>query len=122
VHSFPPERELQFLLANEPLLEVVSIGPFTLHLTFDNACVVTVEQAITYRDAEGRETAYGTEWRNEGPIVFHRLIQRKLVAVKSSDWMLELSFEGGESLSVHSAPTPYESGQIKRADGSLIVF
>ncbi len=122
MHPFPPEGELQFLLANEPLLEVVSIGPFILHLMFDNDCFVAIEEAITHRDAGGHETCYRAEWRNEQPIVFHRLIQRRLVGVNSSDWVLELWFEGRESLLIHSEPSMYESGQIKKPDGTLIVF
>lgn len=122
MHPFPSESDLRFLLANEPLLEVISIGPFTLHLRLDNDCIIAIEEAITHRDAGGFETCYEAEWRNEKPIAFHRLIQRKLVGLKSSDWLLELEFDGGESLLVHSAPGAYESGQITKPDGSMIVF
>jgi hypothetical protein len=90
---------------------------------FDNGCVIAVEHSITYRGASGGSTTYAKEWRNEQPIIFHRLLERRLIGVASNEWSLELAFEGDESLIVHSDSSPYEAGHIGSSrEQCLIVF
>lgn len=123
MHPFPSSDRFQFLLANEPRLTQIVINPYGLALLLDNGCTIVVEHALSYRTAAGTETTYSTEWRNEVPVTFHALLERRLIVVAAEEWRLALGFDGGDTLVVHSSEGGYEAGQITGdPSGALIVF
>jgi hypothetical protein len=123
MHPFPSSDRLQFLLANSARLTQLVINPYGLTLVLDNGCAIVAENAISYRTAEGVETTYSAEWRNEAPVTFNALLEQRLLAVTAEEWRLILGFEGGGALVVHSLEDGYEAGQITGdPSGSLIVF
>jgi len=123
MHPFPSSDRLQFLLADDARLTQIVINPYGLALALDNGCAIVVEYAISYRTADGVETTYSAEWRNEAPVTFHALLEQRLLAVTAEEWRLTLGFEGGVTLVVHSSEDAYEAGQVTGdPSGSLIVF
>jgi hypothetical protein len=121
MHPFPSSDRLQFLLAEEARLTQIVINPYGLVLTMDNGCTIAVEHAISYRTADGVETTYSAEWRNETPITFHALLEQRLLAVTTEEWRLTLGFEGGVTLVVHSSEDGYEAGQITGDPSNLLI-
>ena len=119
---FPKFDELQFLLASEPVLTMIGVNPYGLTLNLDNGCAINSEEGLTYVDQAGVYHCYAKEWRNEKPIVFHALLEQRLVALDRDDLALTLRFSGGGVLVLPSVLGPYESGQIYSANGGMDVY
>ena len=112
MHPFPGKAQTDRLLLGDPVLTQIVVNPYGLSLVLDNQCQVICEEALTYVGADSPAHRYNEPWRNEAPITFHRLLEKRLIAVERGDLDLTLRFESGGALIIHSALGPYESGQI----------
>jgi hypothetical protein len=122
MHPFPKQEDLAFLLTGEPVLQSLAVWPYAVTIGFDNGCSINVGSALTYIGVDGVTVRYDAEWRNEKAIGFHALLEQKMVRLERSDFDLNLVFEKGGQLVIHSDLSMYEAGQIYGPDGSMEVF
>ena len=119
---FPPSKELQFLLEGDAWVDQVTIHTSGVEFSFANGCRVQANTIIAYVDEHCRKTVHDREWFDEGPVVFHQLLETPLFKVETEGFLLTLTFEGGRQLIVHSDEQPYEAGAVLGPPESRVGF
>lgn len=111
MHPFPPSDELSFLVGLE--VGQVCLDPWSTQLRFSDGGQITIEGPYEHTDIHQVAHTHQTgDVQDRGPVFLRDLIQKRIVAVQRSDWLLTLVFENGAALRINSEPGPYESGQI----------
>jgi hypothetical protein len=116
---FPPAEQLAFLVGQE--LSAVILNPYDIHLVLWNKTSICVEHHLQYRDAKGHVVEH-EPYTSRTPVTLHQLIGRKVVHLDASELSLGLVFDDGSVVTIKCRLGPYESGQIYKPDGDLIVF
>lgn len=120
MEQFPPRAELDWLI--DDTIVKLCIDASSVQFGFASGVQLYSEEGLEQHEADGSSAVYGGEADNGPPLLLHRLLQKRIVAVDREDWCLQLMFEGGSKLSVLSENSYFESGQIEAVDGTLTVF
>jgi hypothetical protein len=123
VFVFPPKQDIAFFEGDR--LDVVSMGQYTLHFSFDGECSITAEYALTYIRVGEPPVRYDIQNITSAPaVVFHRCIGQKIAVLDVEDLLLRFTVENGDVIEFESQECPYECGQITRVarSGTAPVF
>ena len=120
MYPFPPAQELQRFAGD--VIAQIAMSPYTVQLVFESECQIMAAQRIEHVEPDGRLWSYDCQAKEGAPVIFHRLLNRPIIAVEREDLRLNLRFNNGSALAVLSELGPYESGNITTPEGAFIVF
>lgn len=120
MQPFPPAETLASFVGDA--IAQMWLDPFAVRFIFESNRQLLAEERIEHTDADGTVWIYNCEAAQGPPLVLHRLLYRRIVAVERQDLRLTFRTEDGSVLAVLSALGPYESGHIHYPDGSFDVF
>ena len=103
---FPPSSQVQFLLEGNAWIIQITFHATTMAFQFANGCKIEVGGTLTYVSSDGIKVVHDKEWFRESPVLFHILLDKRLVAVDAEDLEMTLTFENGSQLIVHSEIGP----------------
>lgn len=118
--QFPPASELTWLV--DDAIVRLCIEACKIQFGFASGIQLYSEAGLEQYEADGASSIYSGEVDDGPPLLLHRLLQKRIVALVREDWCLKLAFEGGSELSVLSENGYFESGQFEHPDGKLSVF
>jgi len=116
-----PEDEGVFLKFVGDSISQVSLGPYQVHLSFENKANLNAEHKMEQTEPNGTIWGYNCQNLADTAVILHRLLGKRITAIKREDLRLTFAFDDGASLSVLSELGPYESGNIG-ISGELIIF
>ncbi len=120
MHPFPPPESLQCFVGDA--IAQVSLDPFGVQFSFESMRKLAAYQRIEHFEADGTVWGYACEGAEGPPLVLHRLLHRKIVAIERDDLTLTFRMDDGSALKVFSELGPYESGLIEGPERELTVF
>ena len=118
MQEFPPASELSHLIGDE--LAQVCLDPYQIQFRFQRNSIAA-EFAVEQIEPDGTVWRYRCVAAEAGEAMLHRLIGKKIEAVKTEGLRMTISFDNGAALCVLSETRPYESGHIG-GQGKFIVF
>lgn len=121
MHNFPKDED-NFLKFVGDSIAQVWLDPYGVGLLFESKASLYAEHRLEQTEPDGALWAYDCQNLAETPVILHRLLYRRIVAIKREDLRLTFAIENGASLAVLSELGPYESGSVGTAAGDLIVF
>ena len=83
---------------------------------------LVAELRIEQIEPDGTVWPYECEAAEGPPLILHRLLYRRIVAVEREDLRLTLRIEDGSSLAIFADVGPYESGHIEGPETGFVVF
>ena len=120
MRPFPPEAELQCFLGDA--IAQISLDPHGVRFTFESMRRVVAEFGIEQVDPNGTVWSYDCEAAQGPPLILHRLLYRRVIAIERAELRLTLRFEDGSALVVLTDQGPYEGGHIEAPELGLVVF
>lgn len=85
---------------------------------------IYAKSGLQHVDATGQAWDYSCDAEQAGPIMLHKLLNKRIRAVTRSKKTFTFTFEDGSRLAIKSELGPYESGHINSPHSSdaTIVF
>ncbi len=120
MHPFPPAEELASFTGDA--IAQVWLDPFAVRFVFESNRQVLAEERIEHFEPDGTCWSYDCEAAAGPPLILHRLLYRRIVAVEREDLRLTFRIEDGSALAIVSELGPYESGHFTSPDGGFTVF
>ena len=120
MHPFPPAHELQCFVGDA--IAQVWLDPHSVQFRFESGRHLFVAQDLEQVEPDGKLWAYDCVAAEGSPIILHRLLYRKIIAVEREDLRLTFRIDDGSALSVMSELGPYESGHIQAPETGFVVF
>jgi len=120
MHPFPPAEELQCFVGDA--ITQVSLEPYAIQFSFESMRRLVAEQGIEHVEPDGTLWRYDCQAAEGPPLILHRLLYRRIVAVDRADLRLTFRIDDGSALSVFSELGPYESGHIEASETGFAVF
>jgi hypothetical protein len=117
---FPPADDLQCFVGDA--VAQVSLDPNGVQFSFESMRRLVAELRIEQVEPNGTVWAYDCEAAAGPPLILHRLLGKRIVAVQREDLRLTFQIEDGSALIVVTELGPYESGHIEAPDSDLVVF
>ena len=100
----------------------VWLDPFGVRFIFESERQIYAEARVVQIEPNGTEWSFECVSHDGPPVVFHRLLYRRIVMVEREDLRLTLRIGDGSALVIHSEFGPYESGHIILREGDFTVF
>jgi hypothetical protein len=119
MQPFPLEPNIPAMVGDS--ISQVWLDPFAVRFLFESGVQIYAEFKIEQQEPNDNIWPFNCSDRSGEPIVFHRLLYKKIIAVDRLDFRLTLKFDDGSTLSIFSQDSPYESGLIITAE-SIIIF
>lgn len=120
MQPFPPLQIVEVFQGDA--LAQVWLDPNGVGFIFESTKVIYAEMKVIQIEPNGTEWPYECVGHNGAPVVFHRLLYRRIVTVKREELRLTLRLEDGSALVICSEIGPYESGHLIMRKGDLTVF
>lgn len=121
MHKMPPFEQIARFVGDA--IAQVRLDPYAVQLVFENMRQIDVNERLEHVEPDGTVWKYSCDAANGEPIVLHRLLYKRIVAVEREDLRFTLKIEDGSLLSIFSEIGPYESGLIWEADrADWVVF
>lgn len=120
MHPFPPAEELKCFVGDA--IAQVSLDPYAIQFSFESMRRLVAEQRIEHVEPDGTLWRYDCQAAEGPPLILHRLLYRRIVAVERDDLRLTFRIDDGSALSVWSELGPYESGHIEAPETGFAVF
>src|SRR4051812_31244500 len=120
MHPFPPAHELQCFVGDA--ISQVGLDPPSVQFRFESTRHLLAELGIEQAGPDGTLWAYDCRAAEGPPLIIHRLLYRRIVAVEREDFRLTFRTDDGSALSVLSELGPYESGHIQAPETGFAVF
>ncbi|MFL6776950.1 MAG: hypothetical protein ACJ8FN_11220, partial [Sphingomicrobium sp.] len=96
--------------------------PHGVRFSFESLRRLVAELRIEQTEPNGTVWPYDCEAAEGPPLILHRLLYRRIVAVERDDLRLTFRIEDGSALAVLAELGPYESGHIETAETGFVVF
>ncbi|WP_439532362.1 hypothetical protein [Polymorphobacter sp.] len=100
----------------------VWLDPHGVRFILESGKQIYAEASVLQIEPDGTKWHFGRVGHDGAPVVFHRLLYKRIVNVEREDLRLTLRMENGSALVINSERGPYESGHIIMQVGDLIVF
>ena len=120
MHPFPPAHELQCFVGDA--ISQVWLDPHSVQFRFESTRHLLAELSIEQVEPDGTLWTYDCRAEEGPPLILHRLLHRRIVAVEREDFRLTFRIDDGSELSVLSDLGPYESGHIQAPETGFVVF
>lgn len=120
MHPFPPASALAAFQGDA--VAQVWLDPYGVRFIFESAKQIYAETSVLHVEPDGTEWLFECLGHNGAPVVFHRLLYKRIVAVEREDLLLTLRMDDGSGLMIRSEIGPYESGHIIVHPGDFTVF
>lgn len=120
MHPLPSAAELQCFVGDA--IAQVSLDPYGIQFSFESQRRLAAYSRIEQIEPNGTAWLYECEAAEGPPLIIHRLLYRRIVAVEREDLRLTFRIEDGSALSVLSEIGPYESGIIETPETGFVVF
>ena len=120
MHPFPPDSELQ-CFAGDAIAQIW-LDPHGVQFVFESQRRLVVEHALVQVEPDGTVWRYDCEAADGPPLILHRLLYKRIVAVAREDLRLTFAIDDGSSLAILSELGSYESGHFWTVDGQMTVF
>jgi hypothetical protein len=120
MHPFPPAATLQCFVGDA--IAQVWLDPYGVQFKFESRRWLAAELRIEQFEPDGTVWGYNCEAADGPPLILHRLLYRRIVAVEREDLRLTFRIEDGSALAILSDLGSYESGQIEAPETGYIVF
>jgi hypothetical protein len=119
MHPFPPITVLPTFEGDA--IAQIWLDPYAVRFLFESKANLYAQHRIVHLEPNGTLWSYECEAANGLPLVLHRLLYRRIIAVEREDLRLTFNMEDGASLAIISELGPYESGHIG-IGGNFTVF
>jgi hypothetical protein len=83
---------------------------------------LVAEHRIEHVEPDGTVWGYDCEAANGSPLIVHRLLYRRIVAVEREELRLTFKIEDGSVLAILADIGPYESGHIDAPETGFVIF
>jgi hypothetical protein len=120
MQSFPPASDLQCFVGDE--IAQVKLDPNGLQFSFQSKRLLAAEAGVEQTEPDGTVWPYDCQAADGPPLILHRLLYRRIVAVEREDLRLTFRFEDGSALAILAEISGYESGHIYLSETRFIVF
>lgn len=120
MHPFPPAEEL-ISFAGDAIAQVW-LDPYAVRFIFGSNRQLLAEKRIEHIEPDGTVWAYECEAAEGPPLILHRMLYRRIIAVEREDLRLTFRMGDGSALAVLSELGPFESGSFWYPDGTFEVF
>lgn len=120
MHPFPPTEELQCFVGDA--IAQVQLDPHTVQFSFESTRHLAAALRIEHVEPDSTVWTYDCQAAEDPPLVIHRLLYRRILAVEREDLRLTFRIDDGSALSVVSEVGPYESGHIIAPEIGFAVF
>lgn len=120
MQPFPPSEQLQAFVGDA--IGQVLLDPFGVQFRFESERDLMAALRIEHREADGTLWAYDCEAAKGPPLVLHRLLYKRIVAVDREELSLTFRLEDGASLVIFTDLGPYEAGHIASPETGFAVF
>jgi hypothetical protein len=100
----------------------VSLDPYAVQFSFESMGRLVAELRIDQIEPDGTVWPYECEAAEGPPLILHRVLYRRIVAVEREDLRLTLRIEDGSSLAIFADVGPYASGHIESPETGFLVF
>ncbi|WP_020175089.1 hypothetical protein [Methyloferula stellata] len=117
---FPPAADLTKFEGGS--IAQVRLDPHGVQFAFDSGRLIVAEYRIEQIEADGSRYPYECLAQNGSPLILHRLLYRRIEAIRRADLNLTFEIEGGSLLTVFADIGPYESGNISGPDYPFTIF
>jgi len=122
MRPFPLSDQIAFLLEGDAWITQIVLNATTISFVIANGCRIDASQSVIYLAPDGSRTVHNKEWRDEQPICFHNLLEKRLLGVTTSGLLMYLTFEGGYQLIITSDISPYEAGAVLDSNSKGFYF
>jgi len=120
MQPFPPESDLK-IFAGDSIAQV-RLDPYGVQFAFESGNLLVAEHGLEQIEPNEGKQSYDCVSKAGPPLLLHRLLYRRIQAVRRADLSLTFEIEGGSSLTVFSELGQYESGNISGPDYPFTVF
>ena len=108
--TFPAQSELEFLVGKE--VTRISFGTSSIYFAWWEGGGIDAMGYFDHIDCTGVCSEFGKSNWVDPPSLLHRLLQHKIVSLKTSTETLELLFDDTQLLRFHAVPNLIENGLI----------
>lgn len=120
MHPFPPSSTVDAFRGDA--VAQVWLDPYGVRFIFESEKQIYAETSVLQIEPNGTEWLFKCVGHDGAPVVFHRLLYKRIVLVEREDFQLTLRMEDGSALVIISELGPYESGHIIVQAGDFAVF
>ena len=120
MYPFPSDEQLRIFVGDA--IAQVSMDPYAVQFSFESMRRLVAEHRIEHLEPNGTVWGYDCEAAEGPPLLLHRLLYRRIVAIEREDLRLTLRFEDTSALAVLSELGPYECGHIAAPEMGLVIF
>jgi hypothetical protein len=120
MHPFPPASILDAFRGDA--VAQVWLDPYGVRFIFESEKQIYAESSVLQIEPNGTEWFFECVGHDGAPVVFHRLLYKRIVIAEREDLRLTLRMEDGSALVIVSELGPYESGHIIMHTGDFTVF
>jgi hypothetical protein len=120
MQPFPPAQDLQCFVGDA--IAQVSLDPYAVQFNFESMRRLVAERGIEHLEVDGKAWVYDCVAAAGPPLILHRLLYRRIVAIEREDVRLTFKMEDGSALVIHAEIGPYESGHIEAPETGFVVF
>ena len=120
MEPFPPAAELAPFIGDA--IAQVCLDPHGVQFSFDSGRRLVSEYRLEHSMPDGTSLVYECVAHEGPPLLLHRLLYKKIVALRRNDLSLTFEIEDGSSLTIFADIGPYESGNITGPGFSFTVF
>jgi hypothetical protein len=110
----PPAEQIASFVGDA--IDQVRLDPYAVQLSFESMRQIDVSERLEHVEPDGTIWKYSCDAANGEPLVLHRLLYKRIIAVEREDLHITLKIEDGSSLSIFTVIGPYESGMIWEAE------
>jgi len=96
------------------------LDPWAVRFLFESGTQVYAEYGIEHHDPDGTVWRYACQADGGPPLALHRLLYKRVVAVDHDELRLTFKTEDGAALVILSDVSPYEAGQIRAGDTTVV--
>lgn len=114
MHTMPPVEQIASFIGDA--IAQIRLDPYAVQLAFESMRQIDVNKRLEHVEPDGTIWKYSCHAANGEPLVLHRLLQKRIIAVERDNLHITLKIEDGSSLSIFSEIGPYESGVIWEAE------
>lgn len=98
------------------------LDPYGVRFILESEKQIYAETAVVQIEPDGTEWRFDCVGHSGAPVIFHRLLYKRIVTIEREELRLTLRLEDDSILIIHSELGPYESGHIIMRDGDFTVF
>lgn len=120
MHSFPPASTVDAFRGDA--VAQVWFDPYGVRFIFESEKQIYAETSVVQIEPNGTEWPFECVGHDGPPVVFHRLLYKRIVIVEREEFRLTLRMEDGSALVIYSELGPYESGHIIMRYGDFTAF